>query len=441
MRSESDALATAPEFAKPTWVDVAVFLMLFSGPPRLRIRDATASLRGETDAAILLRLFVWGAAFVWLIARLYPFLLIRGTVPRMSLPQVLGGVLAIVLAAGIYLAPGPQLTAFAVYQLLVMLCFSWLFVRLYGPDAQVRYLFWGCFLLTIAILCAWMFMPELVVRRGRVRGDLIGPAGALAAMGLTIILTGVVRLRRGLFLLAAALFALLLIAAQTRTAFAGFLVVAAVGLLFRYAGPMRKFYAVTVVAVLLAGLFGVLSVGGDYAIREEQSLSTMSDRIPLWSHLVGTMIDESPAIGLGYYSASRVLGPQYNPNLGNAHSAFVEILVGGGMVGGIVFFLLYAILIGYAGLLLLFGRDSPLAFAVVGLFLITFVMSVTNTEGVQGGPVGFTFWSITALLPAVWEELRRPRSPIGDSPLGGFPGSDHGLRGKAAAPGPVFGRT
>ena len=397
----------AMRFARPGWIDLAVFLMLFSGPPRLRVRDATASLRGETDAAVLLRLFVWAAGLIWILYRLYPFLVSRGIVPRMSLPQILGIVLSLVLAAGVFVAPGPGLTAFAVYQLVVMVVFSWLYVQLYGPDAYVRQLFWGCLLLTIAILCAWAFMPELVVRRGRVRGDLIGPSGALAAMGLTLCLTGTVRLRRWVFLSASVLFAVLLIAAQTRTAFGGFILAALLGLLFRYAGPIRKFYAFAAIATLVAALFGLLEAGGEYAIREEQSLATMSDRIPLWSHLIGTMMRESPAIGLGYYSASRVLGPQYNENLGNAHSAFVEILVGGGLVGGLLFFALYAVLIAYSARLLLFGRSSSLVFAVLGLFLITFVMSVTNTEGVQGGPIGFTFWSMCALIPATWEKLMR----------------------------------
>jgi O-antigen ligase len=124
------------------------------------------------------------------------------------------------------------------------------------------------------------------------------------------------------------------------------------------------------------------------------------------------MLRESPIIGLGYYSASRVLGPQYNPGLGNAHSAFVEILVGGGLLGGTLFFLLYAVLIGYAGKLLLIRRDDPLAFAVVGLFAITFVMSTTVTDGIQSGPVGFTFWSVTALLPAVLDHGRRGRKAL-----------------------------
>ena len=136
-----------------------------------------------------------------------------------------------------------------------MLGFSWVFIQLYGPDVYVRYLFWGYVLLAVAVVAAWAAMPELVVRRGRVRGDMIAPAGAIGALGLTLCLSGALRVKRAVVVLAALLFAVVLIASQTRTAFAALLPVLVLGLLFRYSTPAKKVIPVLIVALLLAELF------------------------------------------------------------------------------------------------------------------------------------------------------------------------------------------
>jgi hypothetical protein len=394
-------------FATPRFVDLLVFILLMSGPPQLRMRDPASSLRGETDAVVLFKLAVWGCGALWVFVRLYPMLIERGIVPRLQAPQVIGGLLLIILSMGIAIAPGPALTAFAVFQIAVTLGFALVFVQLYGPEVYVRYLFVGLVLLGVAIVCAWVLMPEMVIRRDRLRGDLIAPSGAIAVLGLTIALSGALRISQKTLYAAVALFSVLLIAAQTRTAFAAILPCMAIAWLFRYPVPIKKLLPFAVIAVLASALFNVLSVGQQYVIREQTSLLTLSDRIPLWGHLLSTMLRESPAIGLGYYSASRLLGPQYNPALGNAHSAFVETLVGGGLIGGFLFFALYGALFLYAARLLADGRYHPMAFTVIGLFSITFLLSITNTDGIQGGPIGFTFWSLTALLPAVWEQVAR----------------------------------
>jgi len=396
-------------FASPRWYDSLIFVLLLSGPPQLRVRDAAASLRGELDAVAYFQLGVWGLGLLWILVRLYPYLIDRGMAPRLGAPQLLAGLLVVALSLGILISPGPALTAFSIYQLTVMLGFAWMFVQLYGPESCVRHLFWGYLLLGIAIVVAWIAAPEMVVARERLRGDLIGPAGALGAMGLLVCLSGVLRLRVPALLAVCTLFSVLLIASQTRTALAAFLVTLPLGWVFSYSAPVKKVFPLAVVSLLLAGILDILATGQQYAIREEQSLTTLSDRLPLWDHLLGTMLNESPVIGLGYYAASRVLGPQYNPGLGNAHSAFVEILVGGGLLGGLFFFCLYATLFFYGIAILLHGRRSPLGFAALGLFAITFLMSLTITDGIQNGPVGFTFWSVTALLPAIWTRLREIR--------------------------------
>jgi O-antigen ligase len=131
---------------------------------------------------------------------------------------------------------------------------------------------------------------------------------------------------------------------------------------------------------------------------------------------------EEPLIGFGYYAASRVLAPQHNPNLGNAHSVFFEFLVGGGLIGAALYLVLCTAMIVYAARLALSAAGDPEAIATVGLFAFTLILGITSTEAVLAGPVGFVFWSMTALLPAMC------RQHVGRASRAPFPAFDAGCR-------------
>jgi O-antigen ligase len=113
------------------------------------------------------------------------------------------------------------------------------------------------------------------------------------------------------------------------------------------------------------------------------------------------VLRDEPLFGFGYYAASRVLAPQYNPSLGNAHSVFFEVLVGGGLISAALYVALCVSLLMNAGRLLAVARGEPAAVATVGLFAFTLVLGLTSTESFHAGPVGFTFWSMTAILPVM----------------------------------------
>jgi O-antigen ligase len=98
-----------------------------------------------------------------------------------------------------------------------------------------------------------------------------------------------------------------------------------------------------------------------------------------------------------------MLGPQYNPGLGNAHSAFFEILVGGGLLSASLYVALCVSLIWFGARLLRASSEAE-SVAVVGLLAVTMVFGLTSSESANAGPVGFIFWSTTALLPAMYRE-------------------------------------
>jgi O-antigen ligase len=160
---------------------------------------------------------------------------------------------------------------------------------------------------------------------------------------------------------------------------------------------------IPVIAIGFTGLvvFDALAPTQEYIVRDTQSLSTLSDRLPLWEHLTKAVMREEPLTGMGYYAATRLLAPQLNWRLGNAHSAFFEFLVGGGLLGAAFYATLCASLIWYAGRLLIIASGRAEAISAVGLLAVTMIAALTSSDAVNAGPVGFTFWSMTAVLPAL----------------------------------------
>ena len=135
----------------------------------------------------------------------------------------------------------------------------------------------------------------------------------------------------------------------------------------------------------------------------------MSDRIPLWEHLTSVVMREAPITGLGYYAASRVVATEYNPGLGNAHSVFFEVLVGGGVLGAA----LYLGAVCVVGLVcrapVTVASGQPSAVAAAGLLSAALLMGITSQSALHAGPLGFAFWSLTALLPELSREAARAR--------------------------------
>jgi O-antigen ligase len=211
------------------------------------------------------------------------------------------------------------------------------------------------------------------------------------------------------FWAAFSVFGALLAASRTRNAYVAFIGFVLIGFVYGRRLPVRKLFLLVVIIALSVALADVLSPTVDYLVRERDSIDTMSDRLPLWEHVTAVVMRESPLIGMGYYAASRIVAPQYNPGLGNTHSTFFEILVGGGIIGAVLYVLLCAILVWFAVRLLLLAPGEPMAVATAGLLFVALAMGITTPASVQPGPLGFAFWSTTALLPRLWREAYATR--------------------------------
>jgi hypothetical protein len=197
-------------------------------------------------------------------------------------------------------------------------------------------------------------------------------------------------------------FGALPVTSRMRSAYAAVFAFLAVGWMFGKRLPVRM--VLPVLLVLLTGLFALdmITATTGYILRDAQTIETMNDRIPLWAYMSRIVMRDEPLIGFGYFAGSRVLAPQYNPGLGTAHSAFFEFLVGGGILGATRFVVLCAALVFSAVRLLATQGHQPEALASAGLLTTARVQGPTSSESTLPGPVGFCFWPMTALLPALY---------------------------------------
>ena len=398
-------------YRRPTVIAATLFLLILSGPPRFRIRNPEASLRGEMDWVVILHAVVWGMAGLWVLWQIGRRFQARRRLLRLHLPQILGLAMILALVVSTWKSDAPLLTAFKVYQMLVSLLFTQIFAQRFGVWTLLKTTLWGNALLCAMIAACAFLVPDEVWTASefnpdpsRLFGDLIAPTGVVAALAIILLLTSTSKTWKilPLFLLSC-LFALLLLS-LTRTAYIAIFVFFALVLLRRpNIKPLRRFAYILSLLLLMLYAFDRLPSISHY--REPDSVSNLGDRIGLWRHLTTVTLSRSPWLGLGYYSASRLYGPEYNPGLGTAHSMFIEVLAGGGILSFGLLIALCATLSTYAVRLLLTRRDR-LSFALSTLFIACLLFGFMGDQ-MHSGPVAVGFWGSAAALPLVYESFKK----------------------------------
>lgn len=390
-----------------TFADNVLFFALFSGPPKFRLRDPNASLESVIDWVVILHIVVWTLAGLWIVNKLW---LSKTRVEfRPSPLEKLSLLLVCCLSVSILFSEGPALTAFKVYQLLVTILFASVFMRCYGIKACLEGIFLGSAVLCAADAVAALVAPSMVFGLGefgslRFRGDLIAQTGVVGTLALVLLLSSD-RKRSPLAVTAGiALFGSVLLFSLMRTSYLAFV---AFLLLAIWKAPEIKLlrrvarWGVLVLPLVMVG--GALAQLEEY--RAAESIWTLSDRVGLWAYLVDTMWTKSPWFGLGYFSASRIYGPEYNELLGTAHSVFIEILSGGGIVSFAIFLLVWVLLLFYA-FRLLRGRLTPTSFAVIGLLVVTSSFVFIGGE-LEADPAALTFWILVASVPLLCQQQEK----------------------------------
>src|SRR5256886_9969200 len=388
---------------RPTIAAAAVVLLALSGPPRLRLRDPEASLRGEFDWVVILHLVVWGLAGLWVLWQIAGRFQAKRSLLPSHLPQIFGLAMVLGLAASAWVSDAPLLTAFKVYQILVLQSLAWLFTERFGVWTSLKAMLCGNALLCVVIAtCAFVFPGEVWIATefdpepSRLVGELIAPTGVVSVLAIILLLTCVRKVWSLLPLTSLTLFLGLLAFSLMRTAYVTAFVFFALVLLRRpNIKPVLRIAYVLCLSILLLYVWGQLPSISRY--RDPESVSTLGDRIGLWRHLTPGTLHKTPWVGLGYYSASQIHGPEYKRGLGTAHSMFFEVLCGGGLVSFALLIALCVTLTIYMIRLLCRRRDR-VSFATCALFIACLLFGFTGEE-LDSGPVAMGFWFCAAELP------------------------------------------
>ena len=390
-----------------------LFIALMSGPPRFRSRDQFASLTGQVDWSVMLSMAIYGIALLWLGHKVASLLLRRAGLSGVTTSHVLAMACVLGLAGSVLVSPAPLLTLYRVLQIGVLVLFGLFWVNTWGVGSTLGHLLFGHSAICVTIAACALVAPDLVFVGSRLRGDLIANTGATAAMGLVLLLAcgaslGSVK-RVTLSMLLVGLLALSL----TRAAYAAALMIVLLAVVrWPNATALRRSLCVLFGAVIAIMLTGWLPDMIALMTRDSGSVESLSDRIPLWQHVLTRSLTESPWIGVGFY-ANREILTEYNRGLGTSHSAFVEILAGGGVVAFLPFMMMLAGLFrqAFRGFVR-FGRQ-PEVFGAVSLVVVAVAIGLVSEEMVIASPTAFTFWISLSLIPAVLRDARRSEQDRG----------------------------
>ena len=386
---------------RPTLFAILLFFLLFSGPPSFRLRDPSDSVENVIDSTVIFQSAVWVVAGLWTSYQLFKDVRARRQI-RLYLPHKLGLAMIFFLGLSTLVSEAPMFTAFKVGQLLVSLLFSLLFVHRYGIARGLDYVFIGSTLLCIAIAIAVFVAPDLVLFADegnmRLRGDPIAVMGIVGTYSTILLFIKSRQIPRVIFWPLLAFFCVMLAFSLTRQAW--FLVFAflLLHLARRSKGALTRNLIFLFLAIFpLVFVFYILPALQEY--RATDSIWSLTGRTDLWLYLVDIALTKSAWIGLGYYSASRILALDFNPGMGTAHSVFVEILLGGGLLSLIPCMVLCFWLIRRA-LQFLSKKSSDLEFACGALFIVTMTLGLLGGD-IGYGEVGITFWSLATAIPAM----------------------------------------
>ena len=385
---------------KPTLLANVLFFLLFSGPPKFRIRDPLDIMYGDVDLAVIVNVVVWLLGGIWVAYQFAQLWNNKSHQVQWWRTQKLALVLIGLLAASTVVSASPELTAFKVYQVLVAFLFGVVFIEQYGVERCLDRFLW-CSLALCGLIAVFVFVdPDLVLFPSetgfpRLRGLGITDTATIASFAIILLWTTRRRIPRILFWLLAAFLGTLLFFSLARIAWIAVSVFFAIALL-------RKPKIQNFSSVYLFWILGLTAVSiGLYSklaeLRDPESIYNLSERIGLWSYLTIITLTQSPWLGLGFVAGVRKYGVEYDVPLGSGHSIFFEAFVGGGILSAIVFIVLFLVLAVHVRKLLGQRKDS-VTFAVCALFLAMMVLGSIG-EDLDTSPFGFAFWCMITILP------------------------------------------
>ena len=368
------------------------FLLLYSGPPKFRIRDFDASLMGQYDLPVLIQIGVYLLAGL-LVAR--EIVHVRQSLPIHLTPKLAAAFLA-TLGLSTLISNSPALTLFKVYQLTVLFLFSGLFLHKFGASQTLRHLIIGNGILCALVVAAIPFIQTGIVETSetgfpRLRGTAIAETAMVGTYLCILVLTQPVRNKLLLF----AFSSLVTFFSLSRASWG---CVALVLILIVVLRP--HVWSVSFSRIACWGLALVMLTGGTIALTgrfRDPTIEDLSGRTEIWTYTSAVVLSESPWRGLGYGVASRTLVADINPGLGTAHSEFVDVFLGSGLIGLAAFLILY-LAVGIDTLRILRPHQDANVFSIAALGIVILAQCTVGGD-LDSAPFGFTFFSLVWMVP------------------------------------------
>jgi O-antigen ligase len=373
-----------------------LLLLLFTGPPKFRVRSADAAASGDVDFAAMIQLAVWVLAALFTAYQLYRN---REHLHFTTLHKL--GLLVIgTMALSTVASMSPELTAFKTAQVATAFAFCWLYVVRFGTHKFFHGVMIGSLFLCGAVVALWFVDPSMVVLyeasgQARLRGQAVYEVAHPAVFGLILLLTGAHKLPRGLRLLSAILFGSALLLSVDRIDWLAFAVVVGIAVTLQVDIPGHKWAKMV---VWLSPVGAVLLLSFLTRMRELDSLYTDSARLGLWAYIIGSALDASPWIGTGFISGSRLLGMEYSSTLASGHSIFVDALSGCGLLGLSALLALVIVMVKTSVGILRRTCDG-LSFTAAVITIALLIISLVGAE-IEATPFGVLFWGLLTALPA-----------------------------------------
>jgi hypothetical protein len=392
--NRSEMELPSSRMATPGFIWTAFLFLLFTGPPKFRVRSPDAAAYGELDPGTVMQLIVWITIGLF---TFYQFIAKRERRNTTGLHWVSFLVIG-TMGISTFTSLSPSLTAFKTIQVVIAFLFCWLFIQLFGVDRFLHVIMWGCLFLCTAVVVMWFFDPDSVVLiestgEARLRGQAIYEVAHPALFGLVLLLSGVHTLGKGLQWFAVLLFGSALLLSLDRMDWLAFAVTVALAAYLKPDIPGRRLARVSVCLSPVVAMVLLSFLSGR---RELDSMFADSERWGLWAFLVANTLATSPWIGTGFIAGSRLTGMEYTIPLPSGHSIFIDAFSGCGLLGLAALLVLVFVLLPKT-MRLVSRSKNKVSFAVGGLVFCLLMVSLVGAE-IEATPFGVLFWGLVSAV-------------------------------------------
>lgn len=372
-----------------------LFLLLFSGPPKFRIRDGGAGLYAHMDVALVLQ----AATFI-VVGSILGFWMLRyrGAIQWYK-AQKLTLLLIATFALSACVSDYPLYTLFRAFQVLVLFLFTAMYVGRFGSGVTLRsMLYSGLIVCAVDVACLFI-IPGAVLKSSetgfpRFFGDGVAPTAEVAPILFALALS--LRHRcRWLTIPCAATIAFFSLYRVAWVSIAALLVLPCI--LAPRIPNLRLLRAICFCTPVLIVLLGLPAQWR--TVRDPATISDLSGRPEIWKFIAEDVIARSPILGEGYASASVELTGRLDPSLGYCHGVWMDIFAGSGVIGLSIFGAWLGTVLVTSIQLVRKARLFPTAYAAFSLCVPILLIGSIEAD-LNSGPFAFTLWCLASLLPA-----------------------------------------